>query len=124
MKNENNSKNDLQNDEQRLLSSVSLDDLIKQKMEEEMRAHFESTQKVVKKSVVTELAKVPPHLVFSTKSVFRVFNRVTKQESLINGLQAEGLIGLQTSLRAKVKNGEQDAFSAGDVYVKFEKIEL
>lgn len=117
-------KKEIVNDEQRLLSSLSLDELIKQKMEEEMLAEFEASKQIAKKNLVTELSKVPSHLVFSHRSIFRIFHKNTKQESFINGIQAEGLIGLQASLREKIKTGEQDAFSSGEMYVKFEKIEL
>ena len=48
---------------------------------------------------------------------------MNKTETYINGMQAEAMIGLQSSVREKVKNGQMDAFSTDGAYVKFEQIE-
>lgn len=114
---------DSNTDEQRLLNHASLDELIKIKMEEEMKAEKERAKEKHLKKIVKNIAEVPKELIFSKKAVYRVFNRITKIETFLNGLQAEAMLGLQTSVRAKIKAGEIDAFSTDDTYIKFEKVE-
>ena len=109
--------------EQRLLSHASLDELIKMKMEEELRSEFKKAQEMPKKQIITDISKVATHLIFSKLAVYRVFNRVNKSETFVNGMQAESMLGLQNSIREKIKSGQMDAFSTDSTYVKFEKIE-
>lgn len=109
--------------EQRLLGNASLDELIKIKMEEELKEEFEKAKEKIEKQTVTDISKAPTELIFSKQAVYKVFNRITKSETYINGLQAEGLLGLQTTMREKIKSGQMDAFSTNNAYVKFEKIE-
>ena len=116
-------KKDEQESEKRLLGQASLDDLIKMKMEEEINAEFEKLQHKPEKKLITEIAKVPSDLIFSKNAIYRLFHRVQKTQTFINGVQAEALLGLQTSLRNKIKSGQVDAFSTENAYVKFEKIE-
>lgn len=113
---------ELDEQEQRLLKSASLDELIKRKMEEELKAEIEKAKIHPKKETITDISKVPQNLIFSKNAVFKLFNRNTKVETFINGLQAESLLGMQNSIREKVKSGQMDAFSTEDAYVKFEKI--
>lgn len=110
--------------EQRLLNHASLDELIKIKMEEEMKAEFKKAKEKPKIEIITDITKVPVELIFSKKSVYKVFNRINKTETCINGLQAEAMLGLQNSIREKIKSGQMDAFSTDSLYVKFEKIEI
>lgn len=109
--------------EQRLLGNASLDELIKMKMEEELQEEFKKSKEKIEKQIVTDISKVPTELIFSKQTVYKVFNRITKSETYINGLQAEGLLGLQTVMREKIKSGQMNAFSTNNAYVKFEKIE-
>lgn len=117
-------KQDKNNVEERLLSQKSLDELIKIKMEEELKAQMKKAKQKPQKHVITDISKVPRHLIFSKLSVYKMFNKVNKTETYLNGIQAEGLIGVQNSTREKMKNGEIDTFSTENAYVKFEKIEL
>ena len=116
-------KKEEQNFEQRLLGHASLDELIKIKMEEEIKIEYEKSLQKTEKKVITDIKEVPSDLIFSKRAVYRLFNRVQKTQTFINGLQAEALLGLQTSMRAKIKAGEAEAFSTDNAYVKFEKIE-
>lgn len=113
-------ENDL---EQRLLSSASLDELIKMKMEEELNEEINKIKEQPNKELITDISKVPKNLIFSKKAVYRLFNRINKTETYINGVQAESMIGLQSSIRSKMLAGEISTFSTEDAYVKFEKIE-
>lgn len=109
--------------EQRLLNHASLDELIKIKMEEELKAEFRKSKETPKKQIITEISKVPANLIFSKQAVYKMFNRVNKTETYLNGLQAEAMLGLQTAIREKIKSGQMDAFSTDNAYVKFEKVE-
>lgn len=110
--------------EQRLLSHASLDELIKIKMEEELKEEFQKAKVIPQKKVITDISEVPSGMVFSRQTVFKMFNRANKTETYLNGLQAEALLGLQNVIREKMKLGQMDAFSTEGAYVKFEKIEL
>lgn len=110
--------------EQRLLSHASLDELIKMKMEQELQAELDKLSEAPKKQVVKDITKVPPELIFSKKAVFKIFNRINKTETFLNGLQAEAMLGVQNSIREKIRSGQLDVFSTDTAYVKFEEIEI
>lgn len=116
-------KKEQNNDEERLLKSSSLDDLIKMKMEEELKAEIEKAKNKPQKQIITDISKVPEKLIFSKKAIYRIFNKINKTETFINGLQAEAMLGMQIAMRARIKKGETDTFSTDSAYVKFEKIE-
>lgn len=110
--------------EQRLLKSASLDELIKLKMEEELKLEIDKSKEKIKKQVITDISEAPVGLIFSKSAVYKVFNRINKVESYINGMQAEAMLGMQATIRAKIKSGQMDAFSTDTAYVKFEKVEV
>lgn len=117
-------KKDEQAIEQRLLSHASLDELIKMKMEEELKAEFEKMKEKPKKQIITDISMAPKELIFSKKAVYKIFNRINKTETYLNGLQAEAMLGVQNAIREKIKSGQMDAFSTDTAYIKFEKIEF
>jgi hypothetical protein len=110
--------------EQRLLNHASLDELIKMKMEEELKIQLQKSKEQIKKQIVTDISKVPTHLIFSKLSVYKMFNRINKMETYLNGLQAEAMLGSQNTIREKIKCAQIDAFSTDSAYIKFEKIEI
>lgn len=111
------------NIEEILLSGSSLDELIRMKIEAEYKAEISKTKsKTPEKRIVTEIKEVPKELIFSKNAIYRVFNRQTKQETYINGIQAEALIGLQNNVRTNFLNRETNAFSTDEFYIKFEKL--
>ena len=69
-----------------------------------------------------DLKQVPKEEIFSKNAVFRVYNRLNKTESLINGIQADAMIGIQSGVREKFLEKTLTAFSTDDAYVKFEKV--
>ena len=108
--------------EQVLLSNASLDELIKMKIEEEFNANLkQQKQKTIKKTFL-DLKEVPKEQIFGKNAVFRVYNRLNKTESLINGVQADAMIGIQSGIREKFLEKTLTAFSTDDAYVKFEKV--
>ncbi|MCI1273889.1 MAG: hypothetical protein LKG27_05595 [Clostridiaceae bacterium] len=110
--------------EEMLLTGKSLDELIRLKMQQELEDEISSAQTVHEKYVEVDISKVPKELIFSKKAVFKVFNKTLKTESFITGVQADGLLGLQNSIRTQILNGELSVFMCDDAFVKFEKIEL
>lgn len=107
--------------EERLLNNASIEDLIKMKIEKEFMEDLKkSKQKVVPKTY-TDIKDVPLDKIFSKCSVFRYFNRNTKCETFVNGVQADALIGIQNNVREKMLKGQLDAFTTESAYVKFEK---
>lgn len=110
--------------EEILLTGTSLDDLIRMKIESEFRNEIANTKTLNStnlKTIYTEIKDIPKELIFSKHATYRVFNRNTKLETFINGIQADALIGLQNNIRTKLLNKEISAFSTEDTYVKFEK---
>lgn len=107
--------------EQMLLNNASLDDLIKIKIEKEFKQAVEKSMQKPKKNVIKDISKVPPALIFSKQSTFKLYNKRTKTETFINGIQAESLLGLQNSVREQMQKGETASFATEDAYVKFEK---
>lgn len=110
--------------EQMLLNNASLEDLIKMKIEKEFMADLEKAKEKPKKKVYTDIKDLPKSMIFSKNSVFRYFNRNTKCETFINGIQAEALIGLQNQVRENMLKGNLSAFTTDDAYVKFDKAEF
>lgn len=110
--------------EQRLLSNASLDELIKMKMEEELKFEIDKSKQQPEKTVIKEISKVPTELIFSKHATYRMFNRTNKSETFLNGIQAEAMLGLQNGIREKIKSGIMDAFSTDNAYVKFEYAEI
>lgn len=110
--------------EEMLLNNASLDELIKMKIEKEFKNELKQAQQKPEKKIITDISQVPKSLIFSKAAVYRLFNRNTKQETFINGMQAESLIGIQHSIREKMSKGLISAFTTDDAYVKFEEIEI
>jgi len=110
--------------EEMLLSNASLEDLIKIKIENELRDELERSKQKPKKRTYTDISEVPHDLIFSKHATYRVFNRNTKCETFVNGIQAEALIGVQHTVREKVSQGLLNAFATEDAYVKFERVNI
>lgn len=118
-------KNKDENIEEMLLNSASLDDLIRMKIETEFQDEMKRAKELKakrEKKVYTKIAEVPQEYVFSKYAVYKYYNRHNKQETYINGIQADALLGLQNNIRAKILKGELSTFSTDDAYVKFEKV--
>lgn len=117
------SKND--DIEEMLLSGTSLDDLIRMKIEAEFKDEIKKTKEQKakqQKREYTKINEVPKEYIFSKDAVYKFYNRNTKLETYINGVQAEALLGLQYNIRNKILNGEMSTFSTDNAYVKFEKV--
>ena len=107
--------------EERLLNNASIEDLIKMKIEREFMEDLKKSKQKVLPKTYTDIKDVPQDQIFSKCSVFRYFNRNTKCETFVNGIQADALIGIQNNVREKMLKGQLDAFTTESAYVKFEK---
>lgn len=107
--------------EEMLLNNASLDELIKMRIEKEFMEDLKKAKEKTKKVEYTDIKDVPKDKIFSRNSVFRCFNRNTKSETFINGIQADAYIGIQDIIRKKMLQGELNAFTTDDCYIKFEK---
>lgn len=105
--------------EEMLLTGKTLDELIAIKLEEDYKNMLKEAKKPVKATKITDAAKLKPEIIFSKKSVFKTFNKTTKTESYITGLQAEGMLGLQNDARQAICSGKIKSFISGDTYVEF-----
>lgn len=112
------------NAEELLLSNKSLDDLIRIKIQQEINAIENNQKNPTEKKIIRNIAEVPQNLIFSKKSFFKVFNKTNRTESYINGLQADGFLGLQNLVREKILQGKSDVFSCENGFVKFDRAEL
>ena len=108
--------------EARLLSDASLDELIKMKIEKEYMSDLKKLKEKSPEKIYKNICEVPKDKIFSKEAVFKIFNRNSGCETLINGIQAEALIGTQNNIREKMLKGELDAFTTDDSYIKFEKV--
>ena len=102
-----------------LLSGKSIDELIKQKIDDEISKELEAAKSAAKFRTITDFKLLPESQTFSKSASYLVFNRKTHSESVINGVQAEGIIGLQSKIREKLIKKEIDSFLTDDYYVKF-----
>lgn len=109
------------NAEEMLLNNKSLDELIKMRIEKEFMDDLKKSKEKPQKREYTDIKDLPKDKIFSKYSVFRCFNRNTKCETFVNGIQADALIGIQDAVRKKMLEGELNAFTTDDLYIKFEK---
>lgn len=110
--------------EEMLMSGASLDDLIKMKIEQEFMNDMKKSEEKSELKIITDLKKVPKDKIFSKDALYKIFNRNTKCETYINGVQAEALTGIQNNIREKLLKAELSAFTTDDSYVKFVKVVL
>ena len=116
-----------ENIEEMLLSSASLDDLIRMKIEAEFNDEMKKAkeQKAKKeKRTYTKISEVPKDYIFSKDAVYKYYNRDTKLETYINGIQAEGYLASDNFNRNKLLSGESSSFVSGENYIKFIKCNL
>lgn len=105
--------------EKMLLTGKSIDELIQMKIQQDYKELQERAKKVPTVRKIDNIADVPRDLIFSKLSVFKVFNKINQTESLINGIQAEAMLGMQETVRMAMLAGKINAFISGDSYVEF-----
>lgn len=105
--------------EKMLLTGKSIDELIQMKIQQDYKAIQEKIKNVPKVRKIENISEVPKSLIFSKQSVYKVFNKTNGTESLVNGIQAEAMLGMQESVRDSLLAGRIGAFISGDSYVEF-----
>lgn len=105
--------------EKMLLTGKSIDELIQMKIQQDYKALQEKAKNVPKEHKIENISEVPHSLLFSKFSIFKVFNKINQTESLVNGIQAEAMLGMQETVRNALLNGKISAFISGDSYVEF-----
>ena len=112
------------NAEEILLSGKSLDELIKIKMQRQIEEQIKNAKKKREFYSEKNIANVPKHLIFSNKSIFKVYSKTNQSESFITGIQADGFLGLRDDLRNQLLEGTLSAFEVDDAFITFDRIEL
>ena len=107
------------NIEEILLSNASIDELIRQKIDSEITLEIQESKKSKTIGLTSDFKQLNPSLIFDKSTTYLVFNRNTKQESFISGVQAESLIGIQVQIREKLIKKLTDCFLTDNYYVKF-----
>jgi len=105
--------------EEILLSDLPLNELIKQKIAKEMDEEIKKSKEKSEKKLIESFSELPSDKTFAKSAVYTVFNRKTKQESFVNGLQVESILGTDFSTMNKLKSKEIECFLTDDYYVKF-----
>lgn len=109
--------------EQILLNDSAYEKLVNTKIEKEFMNEV-SPLSIKKEEVIKDIKLVPKDKLFTKEAVYLVLNKSSKTKSYVNGLQAEGFLGGQNSLREKFLTLETDAFVNGDYYVKFQEVKV
>ncbi|MGN0031354.1 MAG: hypothetical protein ACI37Q_05300 [Candidatus Gastranaerophilaceae bacterium] len=105
--------------EKLLLNDAKYDNLVRSKIEKEFEK--ETGNKKIKSKIITDIKKVPKDMIFTKNAIFLIMNKMSKTKSYINGVQAEGFLGVQNTVRENLLNGNTDSFVAGNNFVKFVK---
>lgn len=105
--------------EEILLTDMPLNELIKKKISQEMDEEIKKSKIKSQKSLIVVFSDLPQDKTFAKSTVYTVFNRKTRQESFVNGLQVESILGTDFNTLNKLKSKETDCFLTDDYYVKF-----
>ena len=104
-----------------LLNDNKFGEFIAQKVENDFLSILkdsENNQEIPKYE--TDILKVPKDKLFSKNATYLLINKACKTKSFVNGMQAEGFLGCENTLREKFMTGETNYFVCGDYYLKFE----
>ena len=103
--------------EQALLSEIPLGELIEKKIAAEIQEEVKKNK--LKIEAVSDFSALNRKEVFSKYTLWTVFNRNSKCQSILNGIQVESLLGLDVATRTRLLNREIDCFLTDEYYVKF-----
>ncbi len=101
-----------------LLNDEAYEKFINSKIEKEFK-DITSENSKNKDKIIEEFKDVPSDKLFSKNATYLVMNKQSKTQSYINGVQAEGFLGSENTLRNKLLNKECDYFVCGNSYIKF-----
>lgn len=110
------------NIEKILLNDQAYEKMLKTRIEKEFKRELMSASAAGK--IITDIKKAPKDKLFTKSATYEVINKASKTKSYINGVQAEGYLGVQNTDRIKLLKGETDSFVCGNNFVKFIKIKV
>ena len=76
------------------------------------------------KKIITDITQAPKTAIFSASSVWSIYNRETRQENLLTGLQAENYLSLDFLTKTDILKGETDCFLTDNYFLKFVSCEI
>lgn len=107
-----------------LTSNVDWDLLLQEKMSK----NADEEKKIAKNNaeivIINKINDVPKKFILSKNASFKVFSKNSKEESFVNGIQADSLLGLENHLRQKLLNGEIASFSTDTHFVTFQMAKI
>ena len=103
--------------EEKLLSA---DDMIKKGMELKIEEQIAEAKKPKIEKKITKFDDIATDLIFDIGTIYTCFNQETKQQTYVNGIVVDGIIGLNEKLRADFKAKTMDNFQRDIYVVKFD----
>lgn len=105
-----------------LLNDQAYEKMLKARIEKEFKRELMKAKNTGK--FITDIKKAPKDKLFTKLATYEVINKSSRTKSYINGVQAEGYLGVQNTDRAKLLKGETDSFVCGNNFVKFVKLKV
>lgn len=100
-------------------SSLSFDELMMQKFAQEAKTEIEEQKNKKDNELIVDFKLLPKEYIFSIKSVYKLFNRINKTQSFINGLQFESYVANNPILKKKLLDKKIDCFANEQYYINF-----
>ena len=100
-------------------SSPSFDELMMQKFAQEAKTEIEEQKNKKDNEIIEDFKLLPKEYIFSIKSVYKLFNRINKTQSFINGLQFESYVASNSTLKKKLLDKKIDCFANEQYYISF-----
>jgi len=107
------------NSDLKFLKDANIEQLIEQKIETEIQTEMDEAKKEKETVIIKDFNDVPKGKLFDKNTTYKVFNRKTKKETYINGVQAESFLGLNISVRDDLERKYIDNFTVNEYYVRF-----
>lgn len=100
------------------LDDILFDNNLKEKMHKEIVEKSKEIKHIdtKKKKNIKDLS---PEEIFSANTIWKIYNRKTNIHSFINGIQAEGYIGMQDEIRHLIISYQSDCFLVDDFFIEF-----
>lgn len=111
------------NIEQILLNDEEYEKISTKKIESDFVREIDKSKNKTSE-IITDIKFAPKNKLFSKDAIYLILNKNSRTKSYVNGIQAEGFLGNQTSTREKFLTGEIDSFTKDDYFVKFLKVRI
>lgn len=106
-----------------LLSEESLDELINRRMEAdiERRKQEREAERARGNCEIEDIKQLSAKEILSKEATYLVYTKDSGEETYLNGIQINGILGLECEIRRKLTSGEISGFSTGGYHAKFVK---